>query len=279
MKRDFKQFPNDDNGEVLWQLRSQGDALTDPREIDFTVIFASKQAANEFAATCRKKFKVELQEAEEQQDDGLNWEVIVYTHAVPTHSSITLLEETLRKQAAPLGGRTSGWSAVFVPPAQPIIRDLWWSYVADYDGVPGSITINLGLKDHAPMPDCSTLLMTGVSYESGHKKRELKMPEMEDLDFLNRVSEKRVALVTSRSTAIFVGAFLHDNKQVDYFYVSDPDGLEAALREFHRKECPDRRQLFKAQSDPEWGAYLDFLYPNEATIEHYRAELEKLGAL
>jgi hypothetical protein len=103
------------------------------------------------------------------------------------------------------------------------------------------------------------------------------MPEMEDLDFLNRVSEKRVALVTSHAKAIWVGAFLHDNQQVDYFYVADASGLEAALREFHQKECPGRRQSFKSQSDPEWGAYLNFLYPNKPTMEHYRRELEKLG--
>ncbi len=279
MKRDHKQFPKDDNGDVLWELRCEGDALTDPREIDFTVIFPSKKVANEFAATCRKKFKVELQEAEEAQEDGLNWEVIVYTHAVPTHSGITLLEETLGKQAAPLGGRRSGWSSVCVPSAPPVIAERWSSYLASYDGLLGSIRLNFGLKDHAPISGLTTLLITGVSYESGREKPEMKMPETEDLAFLNDVSEKRVALVTSRWTAIHVGAFLHDNMQVDYFYIADPDGLEAALKEFHEKECPGRRQSFKTQSEPDWGAYLLFLYPNEATIEHYREKFEREGVI
>jgi hypothetical protein len=163
--------------------------------------------------------------------------------------------------------------------SKPLNTELWWSYVAEYDGLIGSTTINLGLKRRAPNSDFPTLVMTGVSYESSHKKPELKMPEMEDLDFLNRVSEKRVAFVRSHAKAIWVGAFLHDNKQVDYFYVADAGGLEAALREFHQKECPGRRQSFKSQSDPEWRAYLDFLYPNKPTIEHYRGELEKLGVL
>lgn len=279
MERDFEQFPEDENGEVLWELRSQGDALTEAREIDFTAIFPSKKAAGEFAATLRKKFKVEVQEAEEPQEDDLNWEVVVHTHAVPTHSGITLLEETLWKQAAPLGGRSSGWSASFVPSAEPIILERWWSYFADYDGVPGSITINLGLKGHAPIPGLSTLLMSGISYESRRDKPETKMPEQKELNFLNQVSEKRVKLVGSRAAAIFVGAFLHENRQVDYFYVAEPEGLEPALQEFHQKECPGRRQFFKTQSDPDWGAYLEFLYPNEATQAHYRAELEKLGVL
>lgn len=120
MKRDHKKFPDDDNGNVLWQFRTEGDALTEPREIDFTVIFPSEEAALEFSVIClRSGFKVEMEESpeEERQEDGLNWSVTVYTHAVPTHPDITALEQSLGEHAAPLGGRTSGWSAIFVPSA------------------------------------------------------------------------------------------------------------------------------------------------------------------
>ena len=278
MERDYNQFPKDDNGDVLWQLRCEGDALTEPREIDFTLLFPSKKAAHDFAATLREKFRVELQEAEEQQDDGLNWEVIVFVDAVPSYPYITALEEELGNQAAGLNGRASGWSSVFVPSSQPMIRNLWWSYLASYDDLLGSTLINLALKDHAPMSDFPNLLMSGVSYETNPEKPELKLPTPDDLNFLCELSEKRVELVKSRTPAVFVGHFLHDSEIVDYFYVADAAGLEAALRAFHEKECPGRRQFFKTQSDPKWGAYLDFLYPNETTIEHYRTELEELGA-
>jgi hypothetical protein len=67
MKRDYTQFPKDDNGEVLWQLRCEGDALTEPRELDFTVILPSEEAATEFAVIClRSGFKVEMEESEER---------------------------------------------------------------------------------------------------------------------------------------------------------------------------------------------------------------------
>jgi hypothetical protein len=116
VNRDYSQFPDDDNGEVLWQLRCEGDALTESRELDFTVILPSEEAAIEFAVIClRGGFKVELHESEEHHEDGLDWNVIVYTDAVPTHSDITALEQSLGEQAAALGGRTSGWSSIFVP--------------------------------------------------------------------------------------------------------------------------------------------------------------------
>src|SRR5262249_40649981 len=116
MKRDYTRFPADDNGDVLWELHSEGDALTEPREIDFTVILPSEDAAIEFAVIClRSSLKVEMEEADERLPDALNWHVTVYTYAVPTHADITALEEALGRQAVPLGGRTSGWSSIFVP--------------------------------------------------------------------------------------------------------------------------------------------------------------------
>ena len=116
MPRNYERYPEDDNGEVLWKFVCEGDSLTAPREIDFSVIFPSEQAAIEFAVTClRSEFKVELSQQEEPSDDGLDWEVTVYTHAIPTHADISQIEAALGEEASKLGGRNSGWSAVFVP--------------------------------------------------------------------------------------------------------------------------------------------------------------------
>ena len=39
--RDLSQFPLDDNGDVLWQMASDGDNLSAPRDMDFSVVFAA----------------------------------------------------------------------------------------------------------------------------------------------------------------------------------------------------------------------------------------------
>jgi hypothetical protein len=161
--------------------------------------------------------------------------------------------------------------------AQPIKTELWWSYLADYDGLPGSTLVNLALKPRPPIHDHATLLVTGVSYESAPKDSGL--PDAAELDFLNRLSDKRLTLVAAHSKALFVGSFTHKNERLDYIYVSDAAGLETALRDFYQTECPTRRPYINVKSDPHWEAYLDFLYPNAQTIQHYRAELQKLGAL
>jgi hypothetical protein len=161
--------------------------------------------------------------------------------------------------------------------AQPMKTELWWSYLADYDGLPGSTLVNLALKSRAPMHDHATLLVTGVSYESAPKDSGL--PNAAELDFLNRLSDKRLTLVAAHSRALFVGSFTHKNERLDYIYVAGAAGLETALRDFYQTECPTRRPYISVKSDPRWEAYLDFLYPNAQTIQHYRAELQKLGAL
>jgi hypothetical protein len=114
-QRDLVLFPADENGDVLWHMRSKGDALSQPREIDFSAVFPSEDAALDYAMGClRSSFKVEMQHDEEAMPDGLVWRVIVYTHMVPTHFDICSLEEALRKHAARHQGRVDGWSATFL---------------------------------------------------------------------------------------------------------------------------------------------------------------------
>lgn len=286
MKRDYKQFPRNGNGDVLWQLRTSGDALTEPRLIDFSVIFRSKKAATEFAAAIGSKYRPEIERlTKKNQEDGFPWHVLVYLDEVPTHTRITAFEAALKKLAAPLGGRLWGWSATIIPSKDPsVVKEQWWAYLArdPDDGLIALMRVNLGLIVHAPMRALPILLISGISYETDTRiatNTENKLPTKKELAFLQRAGDKRVALVTSRATAIHAGAFLHANWRMDYFYVADPRGLKSALRKFHRKEHPDRRGFFETQRDPKWKCYLEFLYPNESTKKQYRDQLKELGVI
>jgi hypothetical protein len=117
-QRDPLLFPADENGDVLWHMRSKGDALSQPREIDVSAVFPSEDAALDYATGClRSSFKVEMQHDEEAKPDGLVWRVVVYTHMVPTHTDICSLEAALRKHAVRHQGRVDGWSAIFLKTA------------------------------------------------------------------------------------------------------------------------------------------------------------------
>ncbi len=49
MTRDFKQFPDDDNGNVLWQMQQDGDDLSVPHEIEYSIAFSTQEQAEQCA--------------------------------------------------------------------------------------------------------------------------------------------------------------------------------------------------------------------------------------
>lgn len=155
--------------------------------------------------------------------------------------------------------------------------DIWWTYLADYDGRPGSTIVNLALKRVAPLKSHQTLLVTGVNYAS--QPNGSGLPNESELDFLHRLSTKRLELIARTSNAIFVGSFTHNGERLDYFYLSDAEGLETVLKAFYKSECSDRIPHINIKNDSEWDAFLNFLYPNPATIEQNRTELVKLGVI
>lgn len=111
MKRDYAKFPDDENGEVLWRMHENGDNLSKPREIDFSVIFPTEEAAPQFAVhLLRNDQKVSFSEYEEH--DELPWQVQVHPFMEPTHENITGFEDHLGEDAAEFGGRNDGWGSM-----------------------------------------------------------------------------------------------------------------------------------------------------------------------
>ena len=110
-------FPPDDNGDVLRKLQRGGDDLSLPRDINFSVVFATEANAIAFAKLFESPdTRVEVERAEAMP--GLSWDVTVIRHMVPDHGAIGDLEATLGRQAAPLGGRNDGWGCWGQEPVQ-----------------------------------------------------------------------------------------------------------------------------------------------------------------
>jgi len=101
-------FPDGDNGDVLRRLQKNGDNLTKPRDVDFTVVFATEESAQEFAEhLVGYGYKVSVSNSNCVPD--LPWDAVVTKHMVPSHGGITQFEEELQEIAEGLGGRNDGW--------------------------------------------------------------------------------------------------------------------------------------------------------------------------
>jgi hypothetical protein len=156
-------------------------------------------------------------------------------------------------------------------------NELWWSYLADYEGKPGSVTLDLGLKHRIPNRDYPFLLVAGVTYPSNEFLKGL--PEAAQLDTLYEIGDASVAFVSKMTTAIHAGSFTHGSERLEYVYVSDSIGLRPAMNAFYEEHFPGRSHYVNVQNDPEWAGYLAFLYPNAATIAHYRKDLARIGVI
>lgn len=87
MKRDYAKFPDDESGDVLWRMLQNGDNFSKPREVDFSVIFPTEEAALDFAVVLlRNDQKVSFSEYKEH--DELPWQVQVHPFMAPTHKNV-----------------------------------------------------------------------------------------------------------------------------------------------------------------------------------------------
>jgi hypothetical protein len=104
-------FPDDENGDVLRRMQEGGDDLTLTRDIDFTVVFETEDAAEKFAgyfASLGYKTSFERTDTAE----GFPWDVLVVNHMAPDHGKITAFEVELETAASELGGRNDGWGCM-----------------------------------------------------------------------------------------------------------------------------------------------------------------------
>lgn len=107
-------YPNDDNGDVLRRMEAEGDNLSLPRNIDFTVVFPDESAAERFAGHFREQgYAASVEFAETVKE--LPWDVIVVKYMEPSHQGIGDFETALQEVADTLGGRNDGWGCFSEP--------------------------------------------------------------------------------------------------------------------------------------------------------------------
>jgi hypothetical protein len=101
-------YPDDANGDALRRMEAEGDDLTRPRNLEFTVVFSNENTAMQFANHFRALgFAVSAELAGTVPD--FPWDVVVVKHMVPSHEEIGAFEDSLQKVADAFGGHNDGW--------------------------------------------------------------------------------------------------------------------------------------------------------------------------
>ena len=103
----MSEFPDDANGDVLRRMLDGGDDLSKPRDIDFSVVFRSRENGEAFASRFEASgLRVKIAD-DLYQDEFVDVTVIKFM--VPDHVEITAFERELEDAAGPLGGENDGW--------------------------------------------------------------------------------------------------------------------------------------------------------------------------
>lgn len=108
MSRNYEQFPDNDNGNLLWQMQEDGDDLNEVHEIEFSMYFKTQQLAEKCALSLlQQEQKVSLYLDEETEPN--EWVITVYVHLLPDYEDIVDLEEWFEKIAEQYEGEYDGW--------------------------------------------------------------------------------------------------------------------------------------------------------------------------
>ena len=109
MIRDKSTYPDDENGDALWNMVQQGDDLSKKRGIEFTVIFSTEEDALKFGGILLfNRQQVLLYDNEEFEE--YPYAIVATVAMAPTHKEITDYENLLLKYASHLNGYNDGWS-------------------------------------------------------------------------------------------------------------------------------------------------------------------------
>ena len=157
--------------------------------------------------------------------------------------------------------------------------DYWDVYVAQYEKGPGSVLINMSLKGSAPNRNLPFIVAAGVKFRNCDEKG---FPLSSGFETLYKASDSTAAIINSMTTNIHAGTFTYQCERSDYFYVADTSGLREKIIGMITKYFDGYVPVITIRIDKDWSAYLDFLYPNEETMEYMSNEkvllaLQKAG--
>jgi hypothetical protein len=100
-------FPNDETGELLRLMQDQGDDLSVARDIDFFLIFDTREQAETFAR--RTDLGPEFRVSTGHYEKTSKWQAALTVHMAPVYAELLSLEKQVARLGREHGGQPDGW--------------------------------------------------------------------------------------------------------------------------------------------------------------------------
>jgi len=100
-------FPHDETGELLRLMEEQGDDLSVARDIDFYLIFETKEQATDFASCV--DLGPEFRVSTAHYEKTTKWQAALTVHMAPVYAELLMLEKQVARVGREHGGQPDGW--------------------------------------------------------------------------------------------------------------------------------------------------------------------------
>lgn len=144
-------------------------------------------------------------------------------------------------------------------------EDAWNVYLADYDGKVGSTVLNMSIVNRAPVKSLPYLIVTGINPK---EIEDSGLPTKDEFVQQYAFSDGLDTFLLKQPTNELVGIFTSNGERLHYIYVADTLGLRNKIMDFYANKYPSYSYYLSIKKDAEWKAYLEFLYPNDYTLEY-----------
>jgi len=133
----------------------------------------------------------------------------------------------------------------------------WEFYLTNADGVIGSIFVDLGWKNIAPVADKPHVAWVSIAMQS---PREDGLSSDEEINLLFALEDNIINNVTNQHDAVYVGRLTSNGMRQLYFYLGDTTNYKDTVIQSMSK-YPTYQFDCGNKIDKEWDGYLNFLYP------------------
>ncbi|RPE05602.1 DUF695 domain-containing protein [Chitinophaga lutea] len=135
-------------------------------------------------------------------------------------------------------------------------------YAKHYEGDRLGITVVYEkLKPAAPDTAKKFLLITGIRFTACNERGTPKKSFVETLTSIDAAVQQQINLL---GTGVKAGTFTYNCSQLGYYYLSDTADVRAVLETFYKQNFPEYGSHIYLRPDPQWEAYLKYLYPDES---------------
>jgi regulator of RNase E activity RraB len=139
----------------------------------------------------------------------------------------------------------------------------WSFYLTNVNGSLASIYLDLGLRDELPLSSKPWLLWVWVEFKL---PREDGFSSPEEAPTLFEIEDSLTGALKTVGNAILSGRITTLARREFYFYGETETGFKAAVARAMSSH-PDYTFQLGSKSDPEWGQYLEVLYPSSSQLE------------